>query len=65
MKTKVRSPSHICPHCGEWWEVEPVEQNIWQVIRYGDHTRPYKEAVFKPKCPDCKTVVLQPWLIKD
>jgi hypothetical protein len=65
MNTKVRAPSHVCPQCGEWWAVEPVEQNILQVIRYGDHTRAYKERVFTPKCPDCKTVILEPWLIID
>lgn len=65
METKLRAPSHICPQCGEWWMVEPIEENIWNVVRYSDHTRSWNELVFAPVCPDCKQRVLEPWLIDD
>lgn len=65
MKTKIRAPSHFCPKCGEWWVVEPVEQDIWSVMRFCDHTRMWNELTFTPVCPDCKSVVLHEWLLDD
>jgi ribosomal protein S27AE len=61
--TKVRAPSHVCPRCGERWIVEPLEQDKWMIIRYGDTAHRLSQVAFTPECPACEGVVLEPWLI--
>ncbi len=65
MEIKIQAPSHVCPECGEWWVVEPVAQDKWTVVRYGDHTNTWCEATPIPLCPDCLDIALDLWLVDD
>jgi hypothetical protein len=63
MNAKVRAPSHVCHQCGEWWVVEPLAQDRWLIVRYGDVTDFWSQVAFAPQCPDCPEVVLDLWQI--
>ncbi len=65
METQVRTPSHVCPQCGEWWVVAPLQQDMWLIIRYADHTHTWGELAVRPVCPDCHFITLEEWLIDD
>lgn len=56
MDTQGRRPSYICPRCGEWWIVDPVEQDTWMFVRYGDDRGFLIRVAFAPECPDCEDV---------
>ncbi len=65
MKMPRCMPSHVCRQCGEWWIVEPVAQDRWITMRYGNHTQTWREAAIMPFCPDCKCVFLNDWMIDE
>ena len=48
-------PSHICPSCGEWWDVERVGHDTWFVSLHGNElnlsAQVWTEAANAPVCP--------------
>ncbi len=50
-----RGPSHACPHCGEWFDVEGDGRQTWLVSQYGNDEEltatVWTEAADKPLCP--------------
>ncbi len=48
-------PTHVCPHCGEWWDVENGGHDTWFVSPHdtenGLATKVWTEAARVPICP--------------
>ncbi len=48
-------PSHACPRCGEWFEVEREGREIWLVSPYDNEgglaAIVWTEAAGRPLCP--------------
>ena len=49
-------PTHVCPKCGEWWDVEPNGHDSWLVSAHdNEHTLAVKvwwEEARVPVCPE-------------
>lgn len=56
-------PTHMCPKCGEWFDVKKLSAQGWGVMNHTDGTL-WAEAAVTPICP-YDTSALEPWLISD
>jgi hypothetical protein len=45
--------------------VEPLAENRWSVVRYGNDACSWDEAEVLPMCPECEEMMLEQWLIGD
>ncbi len=49
------APTHVCPHCGEWWDVVRDTFDIWVVTAYANDpelkSKVWTEAARAPVCP--------------
>ncbi len=48
-------PTHVCPRCGEWWDVEQGGRDLWFVSAYARDvtvcSTTWTEACCDPICP--------------
>ncbi len=56
-------PTHVCPRCGEWWDVLSGEYNTWLVSAHDNEetclSKVWTEAASEPICPlDTETLRL-------
>ncbi len=61
-------PSHVCPYCGEWWDVDKSGVDTWSVVEHNG-TDPimagaWTEVMTDPVCP-LDAHGLNEWLIVD
>ncbi len=49
-------PTHVCPRCGEWWDVEGGGVDTWYVAAHDTEvdlsSKVWTEAASAPVCPD-------------
>ena len=49
-------PTHVCPRCGEWWDVEGGEKDTWYVVAHDNEDlascKVWTETAATPICPD-------------
>ncbi len=61
-------PTHVCLHCGEWWDVEREGKDLWQVAAHqeddGQGSKVWAEAAGSPVCP-IDTTSLDEFLIAE
>ncbi len=61
-------PTHVCPRCGEWWDVETGGYDTWFVSTFGEDgnlaSKVWTEAARTPICP-LDTATLDEFRITD
>lgn len=49
-------PSHVCPRCGEWWDVEQDKHGTWFVAVHDNESplsaKVWAEEADEPVCPE-------------
>ncbi len=50
-----KAPTHVCPRCGEWWDVERAGSDEWFVTAHDNENglmaKVWTEASDLPVCP--------------
>ncbi len=56
-------PTHVCPKCGEWWDVECCGFEQWTVSAHDNEARlavmVWSEYANQPICPDDTAALIQ------
>jgi hypothetical protein len=49
-------PTHVCPRCGEWWDVEGGGMDLWYVAIHDNEeavsSQVWTETAIAPVCPE-------------